>query len=128
MTIGTPETMPDDRLVEPVDLTRIGDELARAATGSSGRAARTLLPGSGTPLKQTVLALSAGRRLQEHVAPGPATLVVLRGTVVLSCAGESQQLADGTWVAVPRAVHDLEAISDAVVLLTVSTSTDGGVG
>jgi quercetin dioxygenase-like cupin family protein len=87
----------------------------------AGRSARTLTPGPGAPLKQTLLALTAGQRLQDHVAPGPTTLLGIRGTAVLS--GDEHAavtLNDGVWAACPTGPHALEAISDAVVLITVA--------
>lgn len=107
----------------PVDLQEIGDDLlAQAAELDAGRAARTLTPGAGAPLKQTILALAAGRRLQEHTAPGPATLHVLRGTVVLGVGQERQTVLPGMWAPIPERSHDLEAVSDSIVLLTVAQS------
>jgi quercetin dioxygenase-like cupin family protein len=87
----------------------------------AGRSARTLTPGPGAPLKQTLLALTAGQRLQDHVAPGPTTLLGIRGTAVLS--GDEHAavtLNDGVWASCPTGPHALEAISDAVVLITVA--------
>ena len=105
----------------PLELDQLAAELlAQAEELDAGRAARTLTPGAGSALKQTVLALRAGRRLQEHTAPGPATLQVLRGTVVLGTDDHRQSVDAGGWAVVPEEVHDLEAVSDSVVLLTVA--------
>jgi hypothetical protein len=41
-----------------------------AAAAPAGRAALTLVPGAGAPLKQTLLAFRGGVRLTEHDAPG----------------------------------------------------------
>lgn len=79
-----------------VNLTTAAAELleeARAA--NAGRAGRTLTPGAGVPLKQTLLALLAGERLNDHDSPGTATLQVLRGAVRLT-AGEDVELVAGT--------------------------------
>ena len=108
----------------PLDLHAAAEELlAQAEQQSSGRAARTMTPGAGSPLKQTLLALSAGQQLQEHVAPGPTTLLGIRGTCVLTDDDAAVTLTDGVWAACPTGPHTLEAISDTVVLITV-TPTD----
>ncbi len=94
--------------------------LDQAAGLAAGRAARTLTPGAGTPLKQTLLALSEGQGLDEHQAPGPATLQVLVGEVVLRTGDTALPLGPHHWTIVPLAPHELRATTDAVVLLTVS--------
>jgi quercetin dioxygenase-like cupin family protein len=63
--------------------------LERAAAAPAGRAALTLVPGAGVPLKQTLLALRGGVQLAEHDAPGAATLQVLQGRVRLVTSEES---------------------------------------
>lgn len=121
MPVDTPLTA----LPEPLVLERIGDELLEAAAGPAGRAARTLLPGGGAPLKQTLMALLAGRSLQDHTAPGPASLLVLRGTVVLGCGDEEREVAEGSWTPIPREAHRVEARTDAVLLVTVAPAVPG---
>ena len=109
----------------PLDLEAAAVELlAEARLLSAGRSARTLTPGSGAPLKQTLLALTAGQRLQDHLAPGPTTLLGIQGTAVLTHAEAAVTLTAGVWAACPSGPHSLEAVSDAVVLLTVTPSTD----
>jgi quercetin dioxygenase-like cupin family protein len=95
--------------------------LEQARELAAGRAARTLTPGAGTSLKQTLLAITAGQRLDEHQAPGPATLHVLLGDVTMRTAASELQLPQQHWAAIPPAPHDLHAVTDAVVLLTVAT-------
>lgn len=108
----------------PFDLHVAARDLLDQARGlDAGRSARTLTPRVGGPLKQTVLALLAGRKLAEHRAPGPATLQVLEGTVTLATADSSVTLAAGQWAAIPDETHDLAAEADAAVLLTVSLPT-----
>lgn len=103
------------------DLVRAADELLEQARGlAAGRAGRTLTPGAGAPLKQTLLALAKGQRLDEHQAPGPATLHVLVGDVVMSTGGSELPIPQHHWATIPLAVHDLRAATDAVVLLTVA--------
>jgi quercetin dioxygenase-like cupin family protein len=101
------------------DLGNAADELLEQARElAAGRAARTLTPGD-TPLRQTLLAIAAGRKLEEHRAPGPATLQVLVGEVTVNTGDAQLQLGRTHWAAVPTDPHDLRAETDAVVLLTV---------
>lgn len=103
-----------------VSVTALADELITAARGSSaGRSARTVHGGQGHALRQTVLALAAGRSLGEHGSPGEATLHVLAGRVRLSAGDESWEGVAGDHLAIPPARHDLAAIDDSAVLLSV---------
>lgn len=109
---------------EPLDMASAVNELLEtAASQSSGRAARTLTPGTGSRLKQTLLALKEGRRLDEHVAPGQATVYVLQGSGTLNCGDQSWDLTSGSWAVVPSDPHDLVATSDFAALLTTVTNT-----
>lgn len=96
-----------------------GELLEEARMANAGRAGRTLTPGAGVPLKQTLLALLAGQRLNDHDSPGAATLQVLQGAVRLT-AGEDVELVAGDHAPIPRRRHGLQAHEDAVVLLTVA--------
>jgi quercetin dioxygenase-like cupin family protein len=105
------------------DLGDAGDELLETAGElDAGRASRTLTPGAGAMLKQTLLALREGRRLDPHTTNGTATIQVLRGAVVISADGDELALDAGQWAVIPQSEHDLRAESDAVVLLTVASA------
>ncbi|MFU8841185.1 MAG: hypothetical protein ACNA8R_10765 [Nitriliruptoraceae bacterium] len=109
----------------PLDLQAAADALlAEAGQLNAGRSARTLTPGPGAPLKQTLLALTAGQRLQDHLAPGPTTLLGIRGEAVLTHDDGAVTLAEGVWAACPVGPHSLDAVTDAVVLLTVTPSAE----
>lgn len=102
-------------------LSDLADDLfAAARDASAGRAARTVHGGHTKALRQTVIALTAGQRLDEHENPGEATVHVLRGHVRLASEATSCDGAAGDLLLVPDARHSLEAIEDAVVLLTVA--------
>lgn len=96
-------------------------KLARAA--SSGRSAQTVFGGHEHVLRQTLIALAAGRRLDEHDSPGEATVHVLHGRVRLVAGDLGWEGSPGDLIVVPLTRHALEALEDSVVLLTVSTAT-----
>jgi quercetin dioxygenase-like cupin family protein len=107
--------------VQKSSLTDAADQhLAIARAAASGRSAQTLHGGHASTLRQTVIALAAGQKLDEHENPGEATLHVLRGSVRLVTAGDACDATAGDLVTVPDARHHLEALEDAVVLLTVA--------
>lgn len=94
--------------------------LATAREASSGRAAKSIRSGRDVSLRQTVMALRHGHGLDDHVAPGEATLQVLEGRVRLRWEEQAVELGAGDWIDLPDARHALDAETDAVILLTVS--------
>lgn len=106
--------------MESMSLLSLADEELEAAGGAaSGRSARTIHGGHDRALRETVIALLAGRELAEHESPGEATLQVLRGRVRLVAGEDTWQGGVGEHVIIPDARHSLVAVEDAVVLLTV---------
>ena len=97
------------------------EHLERARGSSAGRSAETVHGGHEHTLRQTLVALAAGHTLGDHESPGEATLVVLAGRVRLGTAGESWEGRRGDLLIIPPARHDLLAVEDAVVLLTVAS-------
>ena len=93
-------------------------ELAKAA--SNGRASHTVYGGHERTLRQTLIALTAGQRLDEHANPGEATVHVVHGRVRLAAGDTNWEGSAGDLLIVPDAPHTLEAVYDAVVLLTVA--------
>jgi quercetin dioxygenase-like cupin family protein len=92
-----------------------------AGAASRGRAAVTVHGGHEHDLRQTLIALAEGRSLGEHESPGEATLLVMSGRVRLSAGDDTWEGAEGDHVVIPPHRHDLAALTDAVVLLTVAT-------
>ena len=95
------------------------EQLKLARRASSGRSADTVYGGHEHALRQTVIALVAGRELSEHENPGEATVHVLHGRVRLHGDGDSWDGTPGDLLVVPPARHSLSALEDSVVLLTV---------
>jgi quercetin dioxygenase-like cupin family protein len=95
-------------------------ELEAAELSSNGRSANTVYGGHEHVLRQTVIAMVAGESLQEHENPGEATVQVLRGRVLLASGDVFWEGASGDLLIIPDARHSLEALEDAVVLLTVA--------
>jgi quercetin dioxygenase-like cupin family protein len=113
-------------VMDVLSLTALADEqLAAARASSAGRSAHTIHGGQAHALRQTVLALVADRALGEHESPGEATLQVLAGRVRLSAGEDSWELATGDFLVIPAARHDLAAIDDSAVLLSVVTAVRG---
>ena len=95
------------------------EQLKIARQASSGRSAHTVFGGHEHVLRQTLLALVAGQKLDEHDSPGEATLHVLHGRVRLNAGDAAWEGSPGDLLIVPAVRHSLEALADSAVLLTV---------
>jgi quercetin dioxygenase-like cupin family protein len=103
-------------------LLRLGEEqLEKARAANSGRSAVTVHGGHEHDLRQTLIALASGHSLGEHEAPDEATLQVMVGEVRLTAGDDNWDGEAGDHVIIPPHRHDLTALTDAVVLLTVAT-------
>lgn len=96
------------------------EQLELARRSPNGRAAEAVFGGHERVLRQTVIALTAGQRLDEHESPGDATVHVLQGRVRLLAGPNAWDGIAGDMIVVPPSRHSLEALEDAVVLLTVA--------
>jgi quercetin dioxygenase-like cupin family protein len=97
-----------------------GQQMRLARDSKSGRAARTIIGGSGSSLRHTVVALTAGTTLAENENPGEATVLVLEGRVRLVAAEADRCGREGDLLVVPQSRHSLQALTDATVMLTVA--------
>ena len=95
------------------------EQLKIAKQSTSGRSSTTVYGGHEHSLRQTLIALVAGTALGEHESPGEATVHILSGRVRLDSGKGSWDGRTGDLIIVPSARHDLLAVEDAVVLLTV---------
>jgi quercetin dioxygenase-like cupin family protein len=111
-------------LSEPVRGFDLDEELARLHEEKEWREGRrnaiTLRKGGG--LNVVLLAMRAGDRLEEHSAPGPISLVVREGRIRFTAEGEAIEAGPETVLTCDVEVrHSVEALSDAVCLLTLAT-------
>jgi quercetin dioxygenase-like cupin family protein len=95
------------------------EQLKIAKQSTNGRSSETVYGGHEHALRQTLIALTAGTTLAEHENPGEATAHILSGRVRLSAGQDSWDGRTGDLIIVPPARHDLHAVEDSVVLLTV---------
>lgn len=95
-------------------------QLKIALQATSGRSSHTVYGGHEHVLRQTLIALAAGRRLDDHDNPGEATVHVLHGRVRLAAGDVTWEGSPGDLLIVPPGTHSLEALEDSAVLLTVA--------
>ena len=96
------------------EMSRLGTELAAGHT----RIARTLVKEG--PLRLTLIGISAGGQMHEHVSEGPITIHVLEGSIVLHVSGAEHPLATGELMAVDGGVrHAVSSGPGGIFLLTL---------
>lgn len=93
-------------------------EAARRAT--SGRSAKTVHGGHEKVLRQTVVALCAGRSTDDYENPGEATVHVLTGRIRLTTGTVSWAGLAGDLIIVPATRSSILAVEDSAILLTVA--------
>lgn len=104
------------------DLTALArQQLDEARADPHGRSAQLFLHDG--PLRQTVIALTAGTSLDEHVSPRAASIQVLHGHVRVTTDSGDQDLVAGQVDRAPGERHGLTAVENSAVLLTAVTRT-----
>jgi quercetin dioxygenase-like cupin family protein len=107
--------------VQKISLTALAREhLKMAMQAPAGRSAHSVYGCHEHVLRQTLIALQAGQRLDEHENPGEATLQVLLGRVRLASPTAAWDGCTGDHLIIPDDRHSVEALEDSVVLLTVA--------
>jgi len=121
--------MPDEceSMMEKWSLTALADSLlTHAFRASSHRSTRTVHGGPHHDMRQTVIALVAGQTVNELDIPGAATVQVLRGRVRIAAGDDTTDGSAGQLLIVPDVGHSMQALEDAVVLVTVASPRGEG--
>ena len=105
-----------------IDLVTAADELLAKLPGHS-RQTRSLARESG--VSTILMAMEGGDALEEHSAAGVVTVQLMSGLINLSAGGTSFELRPGQMVMIQAGVrHDVEAVAQSVILLTVTGGHD----
>lgn len=76
----------------------------------------------GGDLSVVLLAMKAGDSLEEHSAPGPISLIIREGRIRFAAEGETVEAGPERVLTCDAGVrHSVEAVSDAVCILTVAS-------
>ena len=96
-------------------LRQLADELQPP---DSGKQSVILLDDAHT--KVVLFAFASGHGLNEHVAPFPAMIQIIKGEAELTVDQESVAGKPGTWVQMPaKTPHSIRANTPVVMLLTL---------
>ncbi|MGO1581875.1 MAG: cupin domain-containing protein [Actinomycetaceae bacterium] len=107
--------------MDQLDLDALADHHLELAHGARARrSSRALVGDKDSRLRHHLVALVAGEELAEHESPGEATLLILRGRVRLVAGEDGVELGRGALAEIPPMRHSVEALEDAVFLLTVA--------
>jgi len=109
---------------QPLSLTGRGiTHLASAKNAATGCHVQTVHQGEG--LHHLLISIVAGHALGEHESPGEATLLVLHGHIELADPIHTTTGQAGEMLLVPNARHNLRAVQDSIVLLTIARRHGG---
>jgi len=105
------------------DLTSEVDRLHGESTWNTGQNARTLI--KYDDLRIVLIALKGGARIPEHKTNGRISVQVLSGHVRLNASGRAFNLLPGSVLSLEEcAPHDLEALEESALLLTIAWPGD----
>jgi quercetin dioxygenase-like cupin family protein len=105
------------------DLLKEPGELRREAFWSRGRNAKTLAKHGDVRVVLTVM--KAGEELRQHHAHGTVLIQLLQGRVTTSVLDRILELSPGHLLVLdPNLPHNVQAIEDSVVLLTIGWRTE----
>ena len=105
------------------DLTSEVDRLHGESTWNTGQNARTLI--KYDDLRVVLIALKGGARIPEHKTNGRISVQVLSGHVRLNASGRAFNLLPGSVLSLEEcAPHDLEALEESALLLTIAWPGD----
>lgn len=75
-------------------------------------------------LRVSLLVLKAGGRIPPHSASGPVSIQALQGRIAVGFESGEREVAPGTLLCLgARVRHDVHALEDAAILLTVGRTT-----
>jgi quercetin dioxygenase-like cupin family protein len=114
-----PHTPPMPSLFLEFDLTSEVDRLHGETTWNTGQNARTLI--KYDDLRIVLIALKAGVKIPAHKTNGRISVQLLSGHIRLKASKRAFDLLPGSQFALDhRASHDLEALEEIAVLLTIA--------
>jgi quercetin dioxygenase-like cupin family protein len=97
----------------------VGRPMEEGAWQRGQRNSITLRKGEG--MNVVLVVMKAGDRIEEHTAPGPSSLSVREGRIRFMVAEEVAEAGSDTLLTCDAGVrHKVEALSDAVCLLTIA--------
>lgn len=101
------------------DLSHEIADSARKKPWQSGHYAKTLFKNSD--FRVVLISMERAARLKEHHADGTNSIHVLQGAIRLNAQGKSHDLhASSLFTLAPSIKHDVEALEDSALLLTIS--------
>jgi quercetin dioxygenase-like cupin family protein len=122
------QARPDRPVEVPLLHVRLAEQLERLTQEPTwrerGRNAITLTKEPG--LRLVLMVLGQGTKISEHQAAGPLTLHVLSGSVIFRRHGSADTLGAGELIVLEAAIdHEVEALEESAVLLTLTGSNKG---
>ncbi len=101
------------------DITRELEQLHREAAWQSGQNAKTLVKFDN--LRIVLMALQARSRIPAHQTEGRISIHVVAGHIQVRAQGRTFDLLSGRLLALDQGLpHDVEALEDSALLLTIA--------